>query len=132
MTKKTCKFCGSEAHTQFYCSKRPRKALKIQRKLKSEGKHSSLWKATRREWILQNPPDHAGYYYCYICSRAISKGKPEYAHGRMTLDHIKSRSRYPELRYQLSNLAPCCHWCNSDKGSLSLEEYLVKKGSNDN
>lgn len=50
----------------------------------------------------------------------------------MTLDHKLSRGRHPELRYELSNLAPCCPFHNGDKGSLDLEQYLAKrKGQSD-
>jgi 5-methylcytosine-specific restriction endonuclease McrA len=44
-----------------------------------------------------------------------------------TLDHVKSRSRHPELRYALTNLRPSCGPCNVMKGSLDLDE-LANKG----
>lgn len=123
---KTCKFCGEPGHTQFYCLRRARKAIKVRKKLKAEGKHAVLWRQTRKEWILQNPPDADDNYFCYLCGVAISKGKPDTPFMRMTLDHVKSRSRHPELRYELSNLKPCCWFCNRRKGSRDLDE--MQKG----
>jgi len=45
----------------------------------------------------------------------------------MELDHIISRSRRPDLRYVLSNLAPSCHDCNTEKGSTEFipHEYAI-------
>lgn len=34
-----------------------------------------------------------------------------------TLDHVLPRGSHPELRYELSNLKPCCWDCNYKKGS---------------
>lgn len=44
-----------------------------------------------------------------------------------TLDHVKSRSSRPDLRYEFSNLKPCCFTCNTLKGSKSVENYLKSK-----
>lgn len=70
------------------------------------------WTKTRQDWFRFN---WANEYYCYICGKRMT---PE----ETTLDHIKSRSRHPELRYDLTNLAPCCWACNTKKGSKDLEE----------
>jgi 5-methylcytosine-specific restriction endonuclease McrA len=65
----------------------------------------------------------AEQYECYLklvpgCLRVMT---PE----QTTLDHVKSRSRYPQLRYDLSNLRPTCWPCNRYKGSLDLDELGV-------
>lgn len=74
------------------------------------------WLKTRAKWRKRNPPNHQGYYTCDYCYRWV----PERA---MTLDHVVSRSNAPHLRHELSNLVPACFRCNSDKGSLSAEQY---------
>lgn len=38
-----------------------------------------------------------------------------------TLDHVQPRSGAPDLRYEFSNLKPCCYACNSAKGSKRLD-----------
>lgn len=78
--------------------------------MRQEGKIGKQWKKTRREWIKLNPPNHEGYYVCWICSVWVPAEE-------MELDHIKSRTRFPKLRFVLTNLAPSCHTCNQDKGS---------------
>lgn len=77
-------------------------------------KHYELWKICREEWLIENPPNHQGYYICYICGRWIPAEE-------ITLDHIISRSRAPGKRYDKTNLAPACWSCNGLKGSKSLE-----------
>lgn len=74
------------------------------------GKIGKEWLRVRRKWVKDNPPDHAGYYYCYLCGRAMAQ--PE-----MTLDHVVPRSRRPDLRFSGDNLRPCCYTCNNSKGS---------------
>lgn len=74
------------------------------------GNKTIEWLKLRRKWIKNHPPNHAGYYTCYICGRWISKSE-------ITLDHVKSRSRYPELVFDEANLRSCCMRCNKDKGS---------------
>ncbi len=83
--------------------------------LKKIGPITRKWIETRKDWIVKNP----GPWNCYICNKNLGINS-------MELDHIKSRSRYPELRYDLENLAPCCHTCNQEKGSLDLEQFMIK------
>lgn len=78
--------------------------------LQKNGKYGKQWLATRKTWFRKNPPNHEGWYECYICGKWI---KPY----ETTLDHVKSRSRHPELRFVQSNLKPCCYDCNREKGS---------------
>lgn len=82
--------------------------------MRSAGKYTLKWQATRREWIRLNPPNHEGYYVCWMCGTWVLPSE-------MELDHIKSRTRYPELRFVLSNLAPSCHPCNEKKGSREFK-----------
>lgn len=121
-----CKHCGTIGHSSMQCGKKPRKPLKsskglsAKKKIKPIGTVGKQWIKTRKEWFKQNPPDHAGYYYCYICGLALLKTET-------TLDHKQSRGRNPELRNDLNNLAPCCSPCNTDKGSYNIDEYLKRK-----
>lgn len=88
----------------------------MQEPIKKWGKHAERWRYVRAKWLLEHPPNHEGYYFCYICGRAMTREE-------VTLDHMESRSRRPHLRYDENNLAPCCGPCNNEKGSLSVVEY---------
>lgn len=68
------------------------------------------WLKTRSKWLRENPPNHQGYYECYICGKWVD-------YSEITLDHIIPRSNRPDLVHDFSNLAPCCYKCNSAKGS---------------
>lgn len=113
---KPCKYCGSIEHLSWQCFNNPKRQEEMKSKLKN-GKVARAWIATRDKWFRKNRAD---YYICYLCGKRMPKNET-------TLDHIKSRSRHPELRNELSNLAPCCVTCNYSKGSRSLEE-LEKQG----
>lgn len=153
LAAKTCKQCGYAGHTKFSCRERPQKPCKYCKKSghfsfmcggkpkaplfctncdweghdrmhcpnrikpKTHGKHYKLWEVTRRRWFKENKADN---YTCYLCDKFMFKNET-------TLDHKLSRGRHPELRYVLSNLAPCCNPCNVDKGSLDEDEYREKK-----
>lgn len=76
-------------------------------------KHEELWAKARKLWFKNNPPNHEGYYICYLCNYWVPAKE-------ITLDHIIPRSARPDLRYEQSNLAPACWSCNSEKGSKHL------------
>ena len=112
MSKKKCKWCGSLGHTQFYCKQKRYDYRKRNTPVNKFGKYAKQWVQTREQWFKLNPPDAIGAYWCYLCGRHLYPNQ-------VTLDHIKSRSRHPELRFVLSNLAPLLG-CNTDKGTKDL------------
>jgi 5-methylcytosine-specific restriction endonuclease McrA len=116
----SCTYCHSPDHSQFHCRQKPRTQLKARKRLKKLGKHGNRWLETRAEWFRQNPAEQ---YECYlqITSNCLRVMTPE----QTTLDHVQSRSRYPQLRYELSNLRPACWPCNMYKGSLDVDELAV-------
>lgn len=124
-----CKYCGvAGTHFEFACFKRPKKTerrvsykagkiIETRRKpINQKGKHFKLWMAAREKWFEQNK---AEYYWCHYCSKQMTRSQ-------LTLDHMQSRSRHPELRYVLSNLVPCCAADNYAKGSRSHDEYCTQ------
>lgn len=76
---------------------------------------------TRAAWFHSHAPDRDGFYTCYICGDKLLPRET-------TLDHVKSRSRHPELRFEPSNLQPCCWRCNTAKGSRDLDELELEGG----
>ena len=94
-------------------------------------KHTSE-KSAYISWHLKNPPDAAGYHYCHYCSKPLTNNPEMMAYGvePMTIDHYLSRGRRPDLSYDPSNFVVVCYQCNSEKGSLSGDEYIEKKERN--
>lgn len=83
---------------------------KPKKPMKRLGKVGKQWLADRAKWVKENPPNHQGYYTCYLCGGQVHLDE-------MALDHKKSRGRHPELRSDQSNLYPTHHACNNEKGS---------------
>lgn len=103
-----CSYCDSEEHTVFYCPRKPKSGLS------TFGPYAQKMAKVRREWFVENKPDHSGYYYCGLCGKALLRNEVE-------LDHKLSRSRHPDLRYDITNLRSTCHDCNFSKGSKDIE-----------
>lgn len=79
------------------------------------GKKTKQWLAFRKKWLRHHLPNHQGFYECYICLKWVRQDEVE-------LDHVKSRSRHPELVFDEDNIKPICHDCNTRKGSKDYEE----------
>lgn len=117
---KPCKNCGSEKHTSTFCYQALRKPILVKKRIARIGKVTKQWIETKHEWFKANP---AETYNCYLrispqCLRVLDKDQ-------VTLDHVKSRTRHPELRFELSNLKPACRYCNELKASKDVEELRV-------
>ena len=79
---------------------------------------------TDRLWYELNPPNERGLWFCYL---RISPHCPKkLTSSTITLEHVRSKARYPELIFVVTNLKPACEYCNALKGSLDLEDLVVK------
>jgi len=123
-----CKQCGSDRHTAFSCPRRARSGMKRRSGYLKPGKQAALWSETRAEWIKEHPLGKHEYYICYICWIVDPEHASVFTETNVMLDHVKSRARHPELRTDLTNLRPICAHHNKEKGSLDLNEYLIKIG----
>lgn len=47
---------------------------------------------------------------------------------KLHVDHIKPRSKYPELQLTLSNLQVLCHDCNMGKSAWDETDWREKEG----
>lgn len=122
--KKPCGYCDSLTHWPYQCYKNPYLKkfgwqgsklydnTRVQKKLKKRGKQHVNWMRTRRQWFIENLAES---YECYLCGRYLEPYET-------TLDHVIPRSRAPHLRYEMSNLKPCCWSCNTEKGSKVYEQ----------
>lgn len=116
-----CKHCGSDQHSSLMCFLKPRAPIK-----KVSNKSGVKLAQMRREWFLrpENKPDQQGEWLCYL---GIS---PEctFTVNRLTLnlEHVRSKVRHPELKFDPDNLKTSCQPCNKLKGSLDLEDLVDK------
>lgn len=118
ISPRPCTYCAG-MHTSLMCQKKPRKPLKTKKAVKKLGSKSVKWLKFRKRYLSNHPPNTEGYYTCYLCKRWV---KP----GEVTLDHVRSRSRHPDLVFEEDNIRLCCWDCNTEKGSLDLEEFKEK------
>lgn len=128
MIQRVCRNCG-EPFTQFNklqtkCGKcaynlhaKPRKAMK------RLGKVGKQWLEDRAVWVTNNPPNHEGYWECYLRISPRCLGWIDV--DQLNVEHVKGRKRHPEERRNQSNLKPACGPCNELKGSRDLEELDV-------
>lgn len=125
---KSCTICHSPSHTQFYCRKKARAQLRRKSQLRpsrkplkvESDKARTMRIRTYKAWIKANPPDERGYWYCYL---QISSLCPvQLKRETLTLEHVKSRSSHPHLKYDIGNIKSSCRFCNRAKGSQSLEQ----------
>lgn len=74
--------------------------------------YSREWRTLRYEALRKHGAA------CQCCgATAISSGRP------MHVDHIKPRSRFPELELSLSNLQVLCEDCNMGKGGRDQTDW---------
>lgn len=82
------------------------------------------WLKARKEWVMNNPPSHDGYYLCALCGKRVFFLDFE-------LDHI--RGRKGNYLVDQDNLQPTCSVCNRLKGSkkvdslVSASEYELRR-----
>lgn len=128
--KKPCKFCHQKGHFPYQCYANPKVALKRKVGLKRTpikkiGKQTKQWFITRATWIRKNPPPLEGkYWICYLQIHPWCPVRLDLE--RLTLDHVVSRSRDAKLRFNQDNLKPACIYCNTEKGSKSLDQIKAK------
>lgn len=70
------------------------------------------------EWnMLRKQAIKKGGRICAECGRKIRKDND------ITVDHIRPRSKYPDLALKIENLRVLCRSCNSRKGDREFEEF---------
>lgn len=77
---------------------------------------------TTREWYKDNPPDERGLYYCYL--NIAVDCKVRLTRSQVRLEHVKSKARHPELKYDKNNIKPACDPCNGLKASKDIEDLV--------
>lgn len=116
--KNHCKHCQGTNHTSMTCPSKPRPQLRQEARKTREKRV-----AVSHEWFKLNPPDNDGLWHCYL--RVSPECPYELTRATIQLEHKKSKARHPELRYDVTNLAPACAPCNKLKGSLDFDELAL-------
>ncbi len=73
---------------------------------------SPEWNIIRKQIIKENSR------FCSECKKNITKNID------VTVDHIKPRSKYPDLALEKSNLRVLCRSCNASKGDRDSEIFV--------
>ena len=97
------------------CFNKPRRPLKP-----SSDKTLHKKQETDRAWYAANPPDEKGLWYCYL--NITPECPAKLTRSTITLEHVRSKVRAPELKFDITNLKPACSFCNALKGSKDLDE----------
>lgn len=72
------------------------------------------WLKRRRKYLDEHPPNHQGYYVCYLCQQWVHKDE-------VTIDHVEPRSSTPKAIADADeNLKPAHGLCNYKKGSRRI------------
>lgn len=118
----TCEICHARAYSNRCAAHKQRGPIarrtplpRPTRRVRQHGKQALKWVSTRQEWIKRNWSPGVTFT-CHYCPTELTLDT-------LTLDHKHTRSRHPELRYQLSNLVPACEPCNLKKGSIDHDDY---------
>lgn len=74
------------------------------------------WSRIRMEILKDKIAE--GLYFCSICGIG-----PDITDVKMHVDHIKPKSKYPELMYLKSNLQILCASCNSSKSDYDGDDW---------
>lgn len=125
MKTKECTYCGKSDHSSLMCFNKPRS----NKPPNPDTKGYRNEKAAYAHWYRENPPDENGLWYCHYCGEPLTNDRDKLDLGiqRITIDHYKSRSGNPHLRYEPSNFVPSCYTCNSEKGSLDGDTYIKQR-----
>ena len=76
--------------------------------------NSQAWKETRYEVLRRDGGA------CQCCGARASDGV------RIHVDHVKPRSKYPELQLDINNLQVLCEDCNFGKSNYYNDDWRVK------
>jgi 5-methylcytosine-specific restriction endonuclease McrA len=123
MRQGKCKHCRGENHNSLNCyqkRKHDHTQLKQRKPLRHESKAANDKRATlSHTFFAQNPPDVEGGYMCYLrISRLCPGWMPKH---EVTLEHVLSKAKYPEVKYNVINIMTACEPCN--KAKLSNTPY---------
>lgn len=113
-----CKHCGGGDHYAMVCFKRPQTPIKVE-----SDRSLAKRRRTRRAWFSSNKHGPDGFWDCYLqidpkCVRRVNAQT-------IDLEHVRSKTRHPKLKYEIKNIKAACQPCNKLKRSWSLEDLAA-------
>lgn len=90
------------------------------RKLRDKFYRSEAWKKIRYQKLKE-------VSYCECCGKEKGDETESGAKVKLSVDHIKPRSLYPELELDINNLQILCQFCNEGKGCEDETDWRKKK-----
>lgn len=127
-----CRTCNKRSYNEYCFAHKPRKPIARTAIKRKPSKYYNQDKEFKRLYLESHPPDKYGYYDCYLqtTEQCPKRLLPE----QVTIEHIiaKGSVKGRNLRWNEDNMDIACFWCNSDKGSQSLENYLKSKNKPNN
>lgn len=114
--RKTCKFCkkvDSGKIDDFNAKKKPiaKKKKQIRNSKSNKFYKSEAWYALRYRVLVVNDG------CCELCGRSKHEGVI------LHVDHIKPRSKYPELALSINNMQVLCAACNYGKSNKDETDW---------
>lgn len=87
---------------------------------KSHGLSSRRWREVIRPMCFER--DRSRNAVCHICKQPIDYYAAPQTPDAWEPDHIKPRSKYPELAEDPANIAPSHCSCNRSRGNKDIDE----------
>ena len=108
-------------HSQTFCPKKKKTPIHRNKagRIRPRDKTVQREREFKNQWIQDNPPDLDGYWTCYLqihpnCPVRINIDK-------LQLEHVIPAGRGEKYKYDPKNVRPSEFWCNSLKGSRTIE-----------
>lgn len=97
-----------------------RKKPKKPKRTKDTFYRSKEWKELRFKKLRE-------VQYCECCGKSKKDVLESGEKVKLTVDHIKCRSKYPELALDYNNLQVLCQACNEGKSNLYEDDFRTQE-----
>lgn len=97
-----------------------RKKPKKFKRTKDTFYRSKEWKELRYQKLRE-------VQYCECCGKNKKDRLESGERVKLTVDHIKPRSKYPELALDYNNLQALCQECNAGKSNQYEDDFRTEK-----
>ena len=93
------------------------------KKIRDKFYKSEAWKKARYQKLKETN-------YCECCGKEKGDETESGSRVKLSVDHIKPRSLYPELELDINNLQILCQNCGAGKGNWDETDWRIKNKKN--